>query len=253
MEPTHDDGPGRSFGAPDLALSGSIDRLTLERAVGDLPAGYRLIFLLHDVEGYEHNEIATMLECSIGTSKSQLHKARLKLRDVLPHFSSAGRTAMTGDRENMSCQEFQEQLADLIGSGEDASAHPHLQTCETCRALLAELQTIAGRRQAAPPHRAARRGPMGPHRACYQKGRRRRQAVLIPAGVSTRRRFPKAAPPVPSVCPALIQPRPLPIHPPARQRCARFASRVRNADRSKTVPQACTEDQPKGFRGVPRT
>ncbi len=50
---------------------------------------------------------------------------------------------MTGDRENMSCQEFQEQLADLIGSGEDASAHPHLQTCETCRALLAELQTIA--------------------------------------------------------------------------------------------------------------
>ncbi len=83
MEPTHDDGPGRSFGAPDLALSGSIDRLTLERAVGDLPAGYRLIFLLHDVEGYEHNEIATMLECSIGNSKSQLHKARLKLRDVL--------------------------------------------------------------------------------------------------------------------------------------------------------------------------
>jgi RNA polymerase sigma-70 factor (ECF subfamily) len=83
MEPTHDDGPGRSFGAPDLALSGSIDRLALERAVGDLPAGYRLIFLLHDVEGYEHNEIATMLDCSIGNSKSQLHKARLKLRDAL--------------------------------------------------------------------------------------------------------------------------------------------------------------------------
>ena len=83
MEPTHDDGPGRSFGAPDLSLSGSIDRLALERAVGDLPAGYRLIFVLHDVEGYEHNEIATMLDCSIGNSKSQLHKARLKLRDAL--------------------------------------------------------------------------------------------------------------------------------------------------------------------------
>ncbi|HZB87025.1 MAG TPA: RNA polymerase sigma factor [Terracidiphilus sp.] len=83
MEPTHDDGPGRSFGAPDLVLSGAIDRLALERAVGDLPAGYRLIFVLHDVEGYEHNEIATMLECSIGNSKSQLHKARLKLRDAL--------------------------------------------------------------------------------------------------------------------------------------------------------------------------
>lgn len=83
MEPSHDDGPGRSFGAPDLSLSGSIDRLALERAVADLPAGYRLIFVLHDVEGYEHNEIAGMLDCSIGNSKSQLHKARLKLRDAL--------------------------------------------------------------------------------------------------------------------------------------------------------------------------
>ena len=83
MEPTHDEGPGRSFGAPDLSLAGSIDRMALERAVADLPAGYRLIFVLHDVEGYEHNEIATMLDCSIGNSKSQLHKARLKLRDAL--------------------------------------------------------------------------------------------------------------------------------------------------------------------------
>jgi hypothetical protein len=50
---------------------------------------------------------------------------------------------MTGDRDNIGCHQFQEQLADLIGSGEDASAHPHLQTCENCRALLAELQVIA--------------------------------------------------------------------------------------------------------------
>jgi RNA polymerase sigma-70 factor, ECF subfamily len=83
MEPTPEEGPGRSFGAPDLALTGSIDRLALERAISDLPAGYRLIFVLHDIEGYEHNEIATMLDCSIGNSKSQLHKARLKLRDAM--------------------------------------------------------------------------------------------------------------------------------------------------------------------------
>lgn len=83
MEPSYDDGPGRSFGAPDLSLAGSIDRLALERAVAALPAGYRLIFVLHDVEGFEHNEIATMLDCSVGNSKSQLHKARLKLRDAL--------------------------------------------------------------------------------------------------------------------------------------------------------------------------
>ena len=84
MEPGGpDEGPGRSFGAADPSLAGSIDRMTLERAVAELPAGYRLIFLLHDVEGYEHNEIATMLECSIGNSKSQLHKARLRLREML--------------------------------------------------------------------------------------------------------------------------------------------------------------------------
>jgi RNA polymerase sigma-70 factor (ECF subfamily) len=83
MEPNPDEGPTRSFGAQDLALTGAIDRLALERAIADLPAGYRLIFILHDVEGFEHNEIASMLECSIGNSKSQLHKARLKLRDAL--------------------------------------------------------------------------------------------------------------------------------------------------------------------------
>jgi RNA polymerase sigma-70 factor, ECF subfamily len=83
MDPAPDEGPGRSFGAPDLALVGSIDRLALQRAIDDLPAGYRLIFVLHDIEGYEHNEIAAMLDCSIGNSKSQLHKARLKLRDAL--------------------------------------------------------------------------------------------------------------------------------------------------------------------------
>ena len=83
MEPAADEGPGRSFGAPDLTLAGSIDRLVLQKAVADLPAGYRLIFILHDIEGYEHNEIASMLDCSIGNSKSQLHKARLRLRENL--------------------------------------------------------------------------------------------------------------------------------------------------------------------------
>jgi RNA polymerase sigma-70 factor, ECF subfamily len=83
MEPSPEEGPSRSFGAPDLRLTGTIDRLVLGRAIADLPTGYRLIFILHDVEGFEHNEIASMLECSIGNSKSQLHKARLKLRDAL--------------------------------------------------------------------------------------------------------------------------------------------------------------------------
>ena len=74
--------PGRGFGARDLSLVGSIDRMA-ERAVSDLPAGYRLVFVLHDIEGYEHHEIASMLDCSVGNSKSQLHKARLTLRETL--------------------------------------------------------------------------------------------------------------------------------------------------------------------------
>jgi RNA polymerase sigma-70 factor (ECF subfamily) len=82
-EPDSDQRPGRSFGARDPVLSGAIDRLVLQRAINDLPAGYRLIFVLHDMEGFEHNEIATLLDCSIGNSKSQLHKARLKLRESL--------------------------------------------------------------------------------------------------------------------------------------------------------------------------
>lgn len=78
-----DDSPKKDFGAEDLALAGSIDRLQLQKAVDDLPPGYRTIFVLHDIEGYEHNEIADIVGCSIGNSKSQLHKARMKLRDLL--------------------------------------------------------------------------------------------------------------------------------------------------------------------------
>lgn len=83
LESQHDDEPRREFGAPDISLVGSVDRLTLEHAIAELPPGYRMIFVLHDVEGYEHNEIAEMLGCSIGNSKSQLHKARMKLRTFL--------------------------------------------------------------------------------------------------------------------------------------------------------------------------
>ena len=73
----------RELGAADMFLAGSVDRVTLERAIQALPNGYRMIFLLHDVEGYEHKEIAGIVGCSVGNSKSQLHKARLKLRDLL--------------------------------------------------------------------------------------------------------------------------------------------------------------------------
>jgi RNA polymerase sigma-70 factor, ECF subfamily len=76
-------GPKREIGAPDLLLSGSIDRVHLQRAIEQLPPGYRQVFVLHDVQGFEHNEIAGLMRCSIGNSKSQLHKARMRLRELL--------------------------------------------------------------------------------------------------------------------------------------------------------------------------
>jgi RNA polymerase sigma-70 factor, ECF subfamily len=78
-----EDAPSRDFGAEDMNLAGSIDRLQLQNAVEGLPPGQRAIFVLHAVEGYEHNEIATMMGCSLGNSKSQLHKARMRLREFL--------------------------------------------------------------------------------------------------------------------------------------------------------------------------
>jgi RNA polymerase sigma-70 factor, ECF subfamily len=62
-----------------------LDRLTLEEAVEMLPRGYRNVFVLHDVNGFGHDEIAGLLGCAPGTSKSQLSKARTKLRRFLRH------------------------------------------------------------------------------------------------------------------------------------------------------------------------
>ena len=83
LEPQEKDGPKKEVGVRDNVLVGSIDRINLQRSIDSSPPGYRIMFVLHDVEGYEHNEIAEMMGCSIGNSKSQLHKARMKLRELL--------------------------------------------------------------------------------------------------------------------------------------------------------------------------
>src|SRR5580704_17138608 len=79
----------REYGTRDKGLAGCVDRVALARAMKDLPPGYRTIFLLHEVEGYEHQEIAEMLSCSVGNSKSQLYKARLRFRELLAHSPEA--------------------------------------------------------------------------------------------------------------------------------------------------------------------
>lgn len=78
-----------------------LDRLALDEAIVKLPPGYRAVFILHDVEGLEHVEIANILGCAVGTSKSQLHKARMKLRCLLRQSNDPIKAATTSRRVNL--------------------------------------------------------------------------------------------------------------------------------------------------------
>jgi RNA polymerase sigma-70 factor, ECF subfamily len=84
LERTSPNGEGpREHGSSDTSMLGAIERLNLMRAIRKLPAGYKKLFLMYDVIGYEHSEIAGLLGCSTGCSKSQVHKARKRLRRLL--------------------------------------------------------------------------------------------------------------------------------------------------------------------------
>ena len=69
--------------APSVVDGDAALRARLERGLARLPVGYRTVIVLHDVDGLDHEEIAAVLGCHVGTSKSQLHKARARLRDLL--------------------------------------------------------------------------------------------------------------------------------------------------------------------------
>jgi len=92
--------PRQEIGRPDPRLSGLLDRVNLQSAIDQLPEGYREIFILYDVQGYEHSEIAKILGRSIGNSKSQLHKARKRLRELLQGVRSFHARR---DRETTDC------------------------------------------------------------------------------------------------------------------------------------------------------
>src|SRR5271166_2634844 len=100
-EPVSAESPSlkRDIGTADLNLSGAIDRLALRRAIEELPEGCRQIFDLHEVQGFQHHEIARQLQCSIGNSKSQLHKAKMKMRYLL--FPKTGHTRQTRPSPNL--------------------------------------------------------------------------------------------------------------------------------------------------------
>ena len=97
-----DDRPQKEIGAPDPRLTGLVDRLTLQSAIEQLPRGYREIFTLYDVHGYDHREIAKILGRSVGNSKSQLHKARKRLRELLQEYRATARDAIARQRATLS-------------------------------------------------------------------------------------------------------------------------------------------------------
>jgi RNA polymerase sigma-70 factor, ECF subfamily len=80
-------------GTDDPRTMSVLIRLALQKAIDKLPAGYRLVFQLHDIEGHEHEEIARRLGCTVGTSKSQLHKARRTLRRLLGQLAPKARSS----------------------------------------------------------------------------------------------------------------------------------------------------------------
>lgn len=102
----------RELGRHDDRLRCSLDRIALARALETLPHGYRTIFELHEIKGYGHREIASLLHCSIGNSKSQLHKAKERIRECLSlkrqptqplRNSRRRRGAMHGKNASMAC------------------------------------------------------------------------------------------------------------------------------------------------------
>jgi hypothetical protein len=104
----------RDYGIRDDRLAGSVDRIALGRAIRELPAGYRTVFLLHEVEGYEHQEIARLLHCSVGNSKSQLHKAKQRIQEFL---SGAGEPNWPGRKKASKAQKRRKaELVTLEGN-----------------------------------------------------------------------------------------------------------------------------------------
>jgi RNA polymerase sigma-70 factor (ECF subfamily) len=84
----------REFDLDEARGMGSVDRRAdpdvkekLWRAIDDLPAKYRMVFVMHDVEGYTHDEISSAMGSQVGTSKAQLSRARAKLREALSEFA----------------------------------------------------------------------------------------------------------------------------------------------------------------------
>ena len=164
--------------------------MDFEAALETLPDGARQIFVLHDVEGYKHREIGTLLDISSGTSKAQLHRARMMLRRYL------------GRRSKMTTEDaFTDRLSDYLDDedlspAERGSIAAHIMGCAACRETLEDLRAVrahaaslvdsgSGRRSLAGARGSAERGPTG------APVRSRGAAPLLLHAAAARRRRPR--------------------------------------------------------------
>jgi RNA polymerase sigma-70 factor, ECF subfamily len=109
------DGARLELPAVDLRLAGLFDRLDLQIAMDRLPKGCKAVFLLHDVQGYRHNEIAKLLGFSTGASKSQLHKARQRLRSYLRKMQHRAESTHPRRFRNLLHRSRQVDRSELLG------------------------------------------------------------------------------------------------------------------------------------------
>lgn len=140
----------REFGRHDERLKYSLDRIALKRALEALPFGYRTIFELHEFDGYGHREIAKILHCTVGNSKSQLHKAKQRIRECLVsrrHLARRMRDSMhhQARRANTALETtFSYQRASSLPAHRELSSHGDVLTQSNPRLVLeSPIQSLA--------------------------------------------------------------------------------------------------------------
>ena len=166
---TLDDEPWLPDAAAAALAERTVSRMDLERALAQLPEGCRAAFVLHDVEGLEHGEVADVLGIAEGTSKSQVHKARMRLRELLAGTSDVIWLASSYPKR------FRRWWTARLGPIRRAELEVHLDQCDDCRAPAARPAA----HPATPPHRSIARAP--PDRVWLQiAGRLRQEGRLRP-------------------------------------------------------------------------
>jgi RNA polymerase sigma-70 factor (ECF subfamily) len=102
----------------DERLRGTVDRLALIRAISELPPGCRTVFLLHDGEGYGHQELARLLNSTVGNTRSQLHKARLRIRELLLTSKATGEARVVSEmRDRTATAKWPHRLGSMPRNG----------------------------------------------------------------------------------------------------------------------------------------